>query len=189
MDEVTDAMAGLVKAGKVRAFGLSNESAWGLGRWLAVAEARGGPRPVSVQNEYSLLCRMFDTDLAELSVHEDVGLLAFSPLAAGLLSGKYAGDVTPEGSRRSYVASLGGRITPRVWEAVSAYLAIAAKYGLDPCRMALAWAARRPFTAAAILGATTTAQLENALGAAELDLPGELLADLDAAHRAHPMPY
>ncbi|PWE33854.1 aldo/keto reductase [Maritimibacter sp. 55A14] len=189
MAEVAETLAELVQAGKIRHFGLSNESAWGTMQWLRAAEAHGAPRVASVQNEYSLLCRLYDTDMAELSANEDVGLLAFSPLAAGLLSGKYAGDVTPEGTRRVYNPTLGGRITPRVWEAISAYLALAAEHDLDPVQMALAWAARRPFTASAIFGATSVAQLRRALGAARLDLPPELLAEIDATHRAHPMPY
>jgi len=189
MEEVLETMQRLVEAGKLRHFGLSNESAWGTAMWLRLAEENGWPRVASIQNEYSLLCRLFDTDLAELSVNEDVGLLAFSPLAAGLLSGKYAGDVTPEGSRRSLNPTLGGRIGPRVWEAVSAYMGIAARHGLDPCQMALAWCLTRPFICAAIFGATSMTQLDTALDAAELELSDEVLAEIDAAHRAHPMPY
>jgi aryl-alcohol dehydrogenase-like predicted oxidoreductase len=189
MVEVLETMAGLVAAGKVRHFGLSNETAWGTAEWLRLAAATGGPRPVSIQNEYSLLCRHFDTDLAELSVNEDVGLLAYTPLAAGLLTGKYAGDVTPEGTRRSVNPTLGGRITPRVWGAVSACLGIAHAHGLDPARMAIAWALRRPFMTSVIVGATSLAQLDTALGAAGIVLSDEVLRDLDAAHRAHPMPF
>lgn len=189
MIEVLETMSDLVAAGKVRHFGLSNESAWGTAEWLRLAERTGGPRVVSIQNEYSLLCRLYDTDLAELSVNEDVGLLAYTPLAAGLLTGKYAGDVTPEGTRRSVNPTLGGRITPRVWEAVSAYLAIANEHGLDPARMAIAWARTRPFMASVIVGATSLAQLDTVIGAADLTLDDKVLADIDAAHRIHPMPF
>ncbi len=189
MIEVLEVMAELHQAGKIRHFGLSNETAWGMATWLRLAEERDLPRAVSIQNEYSLLCRLYDTDLAELSINEDAGLLAFSPLAAGLLSGKYAGDVAPEGTRRALNPTLGGRTAPRVWEAVSGYLAIASEHGLDPCQMALAWAARRPFTTSAIFGATTPGQLGTALGAAEITLSDAVLAEIDAIHRAHPMPY
>ncbi|MGG7643670.1 aldo/keto reductase [Rhodovulum sp. YNF3179] len=189
MIEVLEVMAELRQAGKIRHFGLSNETAWGMATWLRLAEERDLPRAVSIQNEYSLLCRLYDTDLAELSINEDAGLLAFSPLAAGLLSGKYAGDVAPEGTRRALNPTLGGRTAPRVWEAVSGYLAIASEHGLDPCQMALAWAARRPFTTSAIFGATTPGQLGTALGAAEITLSEAVLAEIDAIHRAHPMPY
>ena len=189
MVEALETLAALRDEGKVLHFGLSNESAWGMAEWLRLAEAGHGPRAVSIQNEYSLLCRLYDTDLAELAVNEDMTLLAFSPLAAGLLSGKYAGDVIPEGSRRSRTPDLGGRVAPRVWEAVSAYLRIANEAGLDPVRMAVAWTLTRPFPVVPIIGATTLAQLDHVLGATETVLPGDVLAAIDAAHRAHPMPY
>ena len=180
----------LVDEGKIRAFGLSNESAWGMAQWLALAEANGLPRPASVQNEYSLLCRLFDTDMAELCSLEDVPLLAFSPLAAGLLTGKYAGDVIPEGSRRAVgAADLGGRVTPRVFDAVAAYLGLALEWQLDPVQMAIAWCRARPAPVIPILGATTSEQLAQALPAAGLRLDGELLEAIDLLHRAHPKPY
>ncbi|MBL3569689.1 aldo/keto reductase [Rhodovulum sulfidophilum] len=189
MHEVLETLDGLVKAGKIRHFGLSNESAWGMAQWLRLAEDKGLPRAETLQNEYSLLCRLYDTDLAELGVNEDVTLLAYSPLAAGLLSGKYAGDVTPEGSRRSRSPDLGGRITPRVWEAVSGYLAIAKAHGLDPVQMAIAFVASRPFPVIPIVGATSTAQLETALGAADLTLSPEVEAEIAAMHKAYPLPF
>ncbi len=189
MLDVLEEMQRQVAAGRVRHFGLSNESAWGMAEWLRVAEANGLPRAVSIQNEYSLLCRIFDLDLAELCHHEDVGLLAFSPLACGLLSGKYGPDTTPAGSRGAATPGLGGRLTPRVWPAIDAYLGIARKHGLDPCQMALAWCASRPFMGSVIFGATSLAQLKTALGAADLVLSDEVLTEITAAHRAHPMPY
>jgi len=143
----------------------------------------------SIQNEYSLMCRLYDTDLAELSVNEDVGLLAFSPLAAGLLTGKYQNGALPEGSRMTINTDLGGRRVPRAFAAVDAYLGVAAKHGLDPVQMALAWCLTRPFMCSAIFGATSMSQLDRALGTVEVSLGDEVLADLDAAHRAHPMPY
>ena len=189
MTDILTTARALVDEGKIRAIGLSNESVWGAARWLNLAETLGLPRMASVQNEYSLLCRQFDTDWAEFSMIEDMPLLAFSPLAAGLLSGKYAGDVTPEGTRRSFTPNLGGRITPRVFPAVAAYLGVAARHGLDPCQMAIAFCRSRPFTTIPILGATSVAQLKVTLGAAGMILPPEVLADLDEAHRAHPRPY
>lgn len=189
MEEVLETLQALIDAGKICHVGLSNESAWGTAQWLRLSKERGLPRMASIQNEYSLLCRLFDLDLAELAHHEDVGLLAFSPVAAGLLSGKYAPDVTPQGSRRSFVANLGGRITPRVWPAVAAYVGIARKYGLDPVHMALAWAMTRPFMASVIFGATTLPQLDHALGAAGIVLSQEVMDEIASAHRAHPMPF
>ena len=179
----------LIQQGKIRHVGLSNESAWGTAQWLRQSEDNGLPRMQTIQNEYSLLCRLYDTDLAELSHNEQVGLLSFSPLAAGLLTGKYSDGAIPAGSRRSIVGDLGGRVTPRLWPAIDAYLAIAAKHGLDPAQMALAWARMRPFMASVIFGATSLPQLELALGAADLVLSQEVLDDIDNAHRAHPMPF
>jgi aryl-alcohol dehydrogenase-like predicted oxidoreductase len=189
MTDVLETAQALIAEGKIRAIGLSNESVWGAARWLHLAETLGLPRMASVQNEYSLLCRQFDTDWAEFSLIEDMPLLAFSPLATGLLSGKYAGDVTPEGSRRSFTPDLGGRMTPQVFEAVAAYLGIAARHGLDPCQMAIAFCRSRPFTTIPIIGATTTDQLATNIGAADITLSDEVLADIAAAHRLYPAPF
>jgi aryl-alcohol dehydrogenase-like predicted oxidoreductase len=187
-DVLTTAQA-LIAEGKIRAIGLSNESVWGAARWLHLADRLGLPRMASVQNEYSLLCRQFDTDWAEFSLIEDMPLLAFSPLAAGLLSGKYAGDVTPDGTRRSFTPDLGGRITPRVFPAVVAYMGIAARHGLDPCQMAIAFCRSRPFRTVPIIGATTSAQLAANLGAVDLSLSPEVLSEIAETHRAFPAPY
>ena len=142
-----------------------------------------------MQNEYSLLCRLYDTDMAEMSVYEDVGLIAFSPLGAGYLSGKYQGGVVPVGSRKAWGPSMGGRETPRVGPAVDAYLAIAARHGLDPVQMSLAWCRTRPFMCAAIFGATSLEQLDRILGSVDVTLSDEVLGEIDQAHRAHPMPF
>lgn len=189
---MADCMGALQKEvdrGTIRAFGLSNESAWGMSQWLAVAEKTGGPRAASVQNEYSLLCRLYDTDMAELSVYEDVGLLAFSPLAAGFLTGKYQGGQVPNGSRMSLSSQMGGRKTSRVFEAVDAYLRIAKRHGLDPSQMALAWCMTRPFMTSVIFGATRMEQLELAIGAGDLTLSDDIMNEITSTHRAHPMPY
>ncbi len=189
MEDALEVLERLRDAGKIRHFGLSNDTAWGTAQWLRVAEERGWPRVESMQNEYSLLCRLYDTDMAELSVNEDVTLLAYSPLAAGLLTGKYRGGAVPPGSRASINGDLGGRITPRAHAAVDAYLDIASRHGLDPSQMALAWCQTRPFGCSAIFGATSIEQLETALGAADMTLSDEVLSEIDAAHRAHPMPF
>ena len=189
MLDVLQEMQRQIEAGRVRWFGLSNESAWGTAKWLELARRHGLPRVQTIQNEYSLLCRLFDTDLAELAHNEQVSLLAYTPLAAGLLSGKYAPDVTPAGSRRSISGNLNGRITPRVWGAIDAYGALARRHGLELPQMALAWAMARPFMGSVIFGATRVAHVETALAAAELKLDRELLDDIAAVHRAHPMPF
>ena len=178
-----------VDAGRIRYIGLSNESTWGTAQWLRLSEEMGLPRVQTIQNEYSLLCRFYDMDLAELSHHENVDLLAFSPLAAGLLTGKYQNGAVPEGSRKSLNPTMGGRVSERVWPAVDAFLAIAQKHGLDPAQMALAWTLTRPFMGSSIFGARTMEQLKTALGAAELVLSEEVIKDISEAHKAHPMPY
>ena len=189
MRAIAGALKELVAEGKIRAFGLSNDSAWGTMSWLRIADETGGPRVATVQNEYSLLCRLYDTDMAELSHHEEVTLLAFSPLAAGLLSGKYQGGAVPEGSRLSRTPGLSGRVTERVFPAIDAYHAVARRHGLDPVQTALAFVRARPFPAIPILGATDLEQLALALGAADAVLSGEVLSDIAAVHRAHPMPF
>lgn len=192
LDDMMGALGALqdaVDAGKIRAFGLSNESAWGTSQWLRLSEAGHVPRVASIQNEYSLLCRLYDTDLAELSVNEDVGLLAFSPLATGLLTGKYQQGAIPDGSRRSISAELGGRVSDRVFPAVDAYLEVARTHELDPVHMALAWCRTRPFMASAIFGATRTAQLKHILASVDVTLSQEVLDALNAVHHQHPMVY
>ncbi len=178
-----------VDKGNIRYFGLSNESAWGTSQWLRLSEDKDLPRVVTIQNEYSILCRLYDTDLAELSIIEDVGLIAFSPLAAGLLTGKYQNGVIPGGSRKSISSDLGGRATARVWPAVDTYLKIAAKHSLDPIHMSLAWCSSRPFVCSSIFGATNLSQLQHILKMQDIKLSNECLHDITEAHRAHPMPY
>ncbi len=190
MAEVLETMQDLADAGKVRHIGLSNESTWGTAQWLRVSEERGLPRMQSIQNEYSLLCRLADTDLAELCHNEQIGILSFSPLATGLLTGKYEGGKTiPAGSRMSIGPELGGRITPRIWDAVAAYEKIADDHGLNVAQMALAWCNTRPFMTSSIFGATSLEQLDVALKSTEITLSDDVMRDIAAAHKAHPMPY
>lgn len=189
MTEILTLAQDLIAAGKIRHIALSNETAWGLGLWLHLAESLGLPRVLSIQNEYSLLCRYFDSDLAEACWNEQVPLLAYSPLAAGLLTGKYAGNVTPEDSRRARNSDLGGRITGRVFEAVSGYLGIAQQHGIDPVHMAIQWTLSRPVPTLPIIGATTSEQLAHLLDGVGVDLPDEAKADIDQLHRAIPMVY
>ncbi len=186
--EVLEAMGALVAEGKVRAFGLSNETAWGAAQYLKVSERQDLPRIASIQNEYSLLCRLYDTDLAELSHHEDVGLLAYSPLAAGVLTGKYLDGERPAGSRGARISNLNGRLNERTDPPVRAYVDIARRHGLDPAQMALAWCLTRPFVASVIIGETTLEQLETNLAAAELTLSQDVLDEIEAVRRDYPAP-
>ena len=195
MDALVEALAPIVAAGKVREFGLSNESAWGTMGWLAAADRTGGPRVVAVQNEYSPLCRLYDTDMAELGQKEDVTLLAYSPLAAGLLSGKYSGGTIPEVSRAATdkreggAGNLGGRRTDRGMTAADAWGNMARELGLDPIHMAIAFVRQRPFPAIPIIGATHLDQLDHLIGGLDLRLDDDQLAAIDRFHRAHPMPF
>ncbi len=189
MRDVLTCAADLIAEGKIRHIALSNESAWGLTTWLDLARSEGLPQMLTLQNEYSLLCRHFDLDLAEACWNENVPLLAYSPLAAGLLSGKYAGNVVPDGSRRERTPDLGGRITGRVFEAVSGYLAIAQNSGIDPVHMALQWTRTRPAQTFPIVGATNAAQLEHLLKGADLTLSDETCAAIDQLNRAMPMVF
>ncbi len=190
MDETADILEAadtLAREGKIRALGLSNETVWGTAQYLRIAEARDWPRIASIQNEYSLLHRIFDTDFAELAHHEDVRLMAFSPLAAGMLTGKYAAGAVPEGSRKSMQPDLNGRWNEHSVKALDAYLAIAAGHGLDPAQMALAWALTRPFMLSVIIGATNMDQLKTDIGAADIPLTDEVMAEIQAVYRAHPL--
>ena len=189
MTDVLGQMENLVKEGKIGHFGLSNESAWGTTKWIQVAIENRLPKVEALQNEYSLLCRLFDTDLAEVAHNEEISLLAYSPLATGLLTGKYQSGAVPKRSRKSISPGLGGRATDRVWPAVSAYQDVAHRHGYDLAHMALAWCRTRPFMAAAIFGATTSLQLEYLLKSTEIELSQECIEDIDRVHRNHPMPY
>ncbi|MGV6838774.1 MAG: aldo/keto reductase [Planktomarina sp.] len=195
-DEVLENMAGClealdqeVKRGTIRAFGLSNESTWGTAAWLRLADAGHGPRVASIQNEYSLMCRMFDTDLGELAVHEDVGLLAYSPLAVGLLTGKYRDGAVPDPSRMSISPGLHGRNTPNAHAAAAAYVEVADRHGIDPVHMALGFCQTRPFMGSVIFGATTKQQLARIIEGKDISLSNEVMADIASVHRTHPMPF
>lgn len=189
MAGVMDVLKALTDEGKIRAFGLSNDSVWGTMEWLRAAEAIGGPRVATMQNEYSLLCRLYDTDFGELSYQEDITLFAFSPLACGFLTGKYQNGNLPAGSRLTLNPEMGGRLSNRVFEVTQVYLDIAAKYEVDPTHMALAWTRNRPFPTIPIFGARTQDQLEHIIAGWGINLPEELLDEVSKAHRENPMPY
>lgn len=185
---ILDKLGELVKAGKIRAVGLSNDTAWGAMKMIDLANRYGFPRVATIQNEYNLLYRSYDLDLAEVSHHEDIGLLAYSPLAAGLLSGKYLDGARPAGSRLSINGDLGGRYTPHQEPAVAAYAALAREHGLDPAQMAIAFCLTRPFMASAIIGATSMEQLKNDLGAADVTLSQDVMNGIRRLHRLYPAP-
>ncbi|CDN53379.1 Oxidoreductase Tas, aldo/keto reductase family [Neorhizobium galegae bv. officinalis bv. officinalis str. HAMBI 1141] len=186
--EILETLGDLVKEGKLRAVGLSNESAWGAMKYLRLSEKKALPRIASLQNEYNLLYRHFDLDLAEVAHHEGVGLMAYSPLAAGILTGKYQNGARPESSRATINKDLGGRLTPYQEPAVKAYIEVAAKHGLDLAQMALAFCLSRAFMTSIIVGATSVAQLKHDMAAADVTLSDEVFADIAKVHRQYPMP-
>ncbi len=176
------------KAGKVRHFGVSNESSWGVMQYLKTAVAEDLPRLASIQNEYSLVRRLFELELAEVSLNEDVSLLAYSSLAAGILSGKYLDGAMPEGSRQTLTGKT-QRHSDATMEATREYLALAKKHGLDACQMALAFCLSRPFMTSVIIGATTMDQLRTDIGAADVTLSDEVLAGIEDIYHRYPRPY
>ena len=189
MEDVMSTLKALVDEGKIRAFGLSNESTWGTDQWLAAAERTGGPRIESIQNEYSALCRMpFDGDLAELCHNEAVTLLAFSPLATGFVTGKYLDGAIPKGSRIEIIGE-SPRQSPRLDAAVRAFVDVAKKHSIDPVHLAMAFCLQRPFPCIPIFGATTIAQLEHLYAGKDIKLTDEALTDLNQINRNHPMPF
>jgi aryl-alcohol dehydrogenase-like predicted oxidoreductase len=178
-------MDDLVKAGKIRAYGLSNESAWGAMTFIKDAERLGLARPQSIQNAYSLLNRTFETGLGEVAMREGLGLLAYSPLAQGYLSGKYQNGALPVGSRKQLYNRLQRYEKPGSAEAIDKYLALAARHGLDPSQMALAFVNSRPFVTANIIGASTMAQLKIAIGSIDVAMSPELEAGINEIHQVH----
>lgn len=178
----------LVKAGKLRAIGLSNETPWGLMEALRLSDRLGLPRVATIQNPYSLLNRSFEVGLAEMAIREDCGLLAYSPLGFGVLSGKYLGGARPAGARITEHPVYARYITPRAEAATARYVAIAREAGLDPAQMALAYVNSRPFLTANLIGATSLAQLEANLAAAALTLSADVLHAIEAVHADNPNP-
>ncbi|MGN8199538.1 NADP(H)-dependent aldo-keto reductase [Salinisphaera sp. RV14] len=188
IEETLGELARLVDEGKIRHVGLSNETPWGVMRFLRAAERESLPRAVSIQNPYSLLNRTFEIGLAECAMHEQIGLLAYSPLAFGMLSGKYLDGARPEGARLTRwerFARYNGR---RAEQATADYVALARKHGLDPAQMALAYVTSRPFVTSNIIGATTMEQLAANIDSAEQVLSNEVIAGIEAIHADNPDP-
>ncbi|MBS4096960.1 MAG: NADP(H)-dependent aldo-keto reductase [Sulfuricella sp.] len=188
IEEQLEVLASLVRAGKVRYLGLSNETPWGVMRFVAAAEKLGLPKVVSIQNAYHLMNRTFESGLAEVCRHSGVGLLAYSPLAFGCLSGKYVDDPQAVG-RITLFPGFGQRYAkPNVPTASADYVRIARQAGLDPAQMALAFACSRWFTASVIVGATSSAQLQSNLDSAALTLDADVIAQIEAVHGRYPNP-
>ncbi len=187
--EQLEVLGELVRDGKVRAIGLSNETPWGVNRFVQAAKEFGLPQVLSVQNAYSLLNRTFEQGLDEVCYYHNVRLLPYSPLAFGLLSGKYLHGARPGGARLTRYPEFGGRYTrPNVEPAVTEYVRLASESGLEPAQMALAFIRQQPLTTSTIIGATTLEQLNNNLDSAELKLGNELLEAIDHIHERYPNP-
>lgn len=181
--EQLDAFGELVKAGKIRHLGLSNESAWGTMRFVTDSEARGTPRVQSIQNTYSLLNRTFETALAEVALHENVGLLAYSPLAQGFLTGKYLDGARPAGARTTLFDRGQRYQTAGTEDAIKRYIAVAREAGLDPAQMALAFVNGRSFVTSNIIGATSMEQLRTDIASIDVKLSPDVVAQIDAVHQ------
>ena len=188
LEETLEVLDEQVKAGKIRHIGLSNETPWGTMKFLQLAESRSWPRAVSIQNPYNLLNRSFEVGLAEVAIREQCGLLAYSPLAFGMLSGKYEGGARPAGARISLFSRFVRYTNPQAEAACSRYVALAREHGLDPAQMALAFVTAQPFVTSNIIGATSLEQLDSNLASAELKLSEEVLAGIEAIHKGQPNP-
>jgi aryl-alcohol dehydrogenase-like predicted oxidoreductase len=188
LEETLEALAGLVQAGKVRSIGMSNETPWGLARYLHLSESRGLPRMASIQNAYNLVNRTFEVGLAEMAIREQCGLLAYSPLGGGTLTGKYLDGAKPQGARMTLFDRFTRYSNPRGEEAIGRYVALARQHGLDPAQMALAYVNTRPFLTATIIGATSLEQLKTDIDSVGVVLSPEVLAGIEAIQQDLPNP-
>ncbi len=188
MLETLATLGDMVAKGKIRYIGVSNETPWGVMEFLRLAQTHGLPRVVSIQNPYSLLNRTFEIGLAEVSHREEVGLLAYSPLGFGVLSGKYLGGKLPEGARLTRFPHYDRYSNPQAQRATHDYVTLARTHGLDPAQMALAYVSSRPFVTSNIIGATDLRQLRSNLDSTEVHLGDELLQEIESIHERQPSP-
>ena len=188
IEETLDVLDGLVKEGKIRHIGISNETPWGCAEYLRVSVEKGVPRIVSIQNPYNFLNRTFEVGLSEFSHREDVGLLAYSPLAFGVLSGKYLNDNKPEGTRLVLFDRFTRYTNPQANAATEAYVALAKENGLDPSQMALAFVNDKPFLTSNIIGATTMEQLKADIESINIKLSKDIIKAIEAIHEKYPNP-
>ena len=188
IDEILETLQEIVKSGKVRHIGLSNETPWGTMKFVHYAEAKGLPRVQSIQNAYNLLNRTFELGGAEIAHREDVGLLAYSPLAQGYLTGKYQNGALPKGSRKQLFNRLQRYESPEADSAIEQYLALAKKHGLDASQLANQFATTRPFVTSNIIGATSMEQLKLNIASKDLKWTEELEKEVNAIHKNQPNP-
>ncbi len=189
IEETLEALAEIVQSGKVRYIGVSNETPWGLNEFLRLARERGLPRVVTIQNQYSLLNRTFEIGLSEICLREGVGLLAYSPLGGGVLSGKYLGGARPANARHVLFERNRGRYnSPWHQQAIETYVNIAKKHNLDPAQMALAFVNERSFTASNIIGTTSLEQAKVDIASIDLTLSPEVMTEIAEAYKVMPDP-
>ena len=189
IEETLGALADLVRQGKIRYAGVSNETPWGIGEYLRLSREAGLPRIVSIQNPYSLLNRTFEIGLAEFAQRERVGLLAYSPLGFGVLSGKYLNGNRPPGARLTLFGAKYRRYNSEIAEECTRqYVAVARDSGIDPAQLALAFVNRQPFLTSSIIGATTMEQLAANVASADLELDRDVLKRIEEIHRSQPNP-
>lgn len=190
MLEVLQALQTCIDAGKIRFCGLSDDSTWGINTYLKLSQEHNLPRMISIQNEFNLLHTKDWPYLIENCVHEDVAYLPWSPLAAGLLSGKYLNGAIPEGSRWTFSQRNGlFRDTPDVHKAVAEYVEIAKKYGYTPAQLALAWCDQVDGVTSTIIGATTMSQLKEDIAAFSMPLSDEAIQDIQQVLKRYPAPF
>ena len=178
----------LIRAGKIRYIGVSNETAFGVMRYLHLADKHDLPRIVTIQNPYSMLNRSYEVGLAEVTQYEEVELLAYSCLGFGTLTGKYLNGAKPAGARNTLFSRFTRYSGEQTQKAVAAYVDIAKRHGLDPAQMALAFVRRQPFVASTLLGATTMEQLKTNIESFHLNLSEEVLAEIEAVHQVYTYP-
>ena len=189
IEEVLFNLNELVKSGKIRNIGLSNETPWGMMKFLEVAKEKNFPRMMSIQNVYSLVNRVFDIGHSEVSKVENLGLLAYSPLAGGRLSGKYIGGINPKNARYTlWPRRFSRHHTERGEIAIEKYVGIANKYGIAPSTFANAFVNDRPFVTSNIIGATTMDQLKENINSIDLTLSKEILDEIEDIHLSNPNP-
>ncbi|WP_166269140.1 NADP(H)-dependent aldo-keto reductase [Marinobacter caseinilyticus] len=182
IEETLAALHELVGEGKIRHIGLSNETPWGTMQYLKLAEQCGWPRIASIQNPYNLLNRSFEVGLAEIAQREQVGLLAYSPLAFGVLTGKYLDGQRPDGARLTLYKRFSRYASDRGAAAASAYAELARAHGLSPAQLALAYVNSRGFLTSNIVGATSLTQLKENIGSAAVELSDDLMEAIEALH-------
>jgi aryl-alcohol dehydrogenase-like predicted oxidoreductase len=187
--QVLETLRDLMREGKIRHVGISNETPWGTMRFLEESKVHASlPRTITIQNPYSLLNRLFEVGLAEVSMRENVGLLAYSPLGFGVLSGKYLGNRLPEGSRIALFPNYKRYSSETAVTATQKYYELAQEHNISLAQMALAYVNSRPFLTSNIIGATSMKQLKENIGSIDITLTAEIMEGIEKIHEEHPNP-